>query len=100
MENLVKGKVCIIRADRAGVFVGEVMSYDPKTKDVALKNFKRIQYWNGIYGGTVGLEKIETSEPIQRISQSCELGLISNVIEIFICTETAKEIYSNLEKWV
>jgi hypothetical protein len=44
MENLINKKV-LIRADRAGVFFGELIAKDGQ--EATLKDARRIYYWNG-----------------------------------------------------
>lgn len=89
MENLINKKV-LIRADRAGVFFGELIAKDGQ--EVTLKDARRIYYW---YGATeccqIATEGIKSDS---KVTVSVPQVTILNVIEIHLLTEKAiKKLY-------
>lgn len=38
---------CIIRTNRAGVFFGTPVEFDPATREMTIKDCRRIWYWSG-----------------------------------------------------
>lgn len=82
----------IIRADRSGVFFGELSSRNGR--EVELKDARRIWNW---YGATT-LSQLANSGLDQKKSRVCEPVksiLILDAIEVIPCTEKA---IANLER--
>ena len=93
MENLINKKV-LIRADRAGVFFGELIAKDGQ--EATLKDARRIYYWNGAteccqavrYIPSIATEGIASGS---RVTVSVPQVTILNVIEIYLLTDKAIE---------
>lgn len=93
MEN----KKVIIRADRAGVFYGEIKE---RNKDeVVMTNVRRLWYWDG----AASLSQLAT-EGVTR-PNNCKFTVIVpemtilGVIEIIPCTEKAIESIESVRTW-
>jgi hypothetical protein len=91
------GKHVIVRADRAGVFAGEIESIDGST--VKLKDARRIWYW----AGAASLSELAmrgTSKP-----KSCKFPcavasmIVFGVIEIIPTTEQAQKSMAEVPEW-
>lgn len=86
MENLINKKV-LIRADRAGVFFGELIAKDGQ--EATLKDARRIYYWNGATECCqIATEGITSGS---RVTVSVPQVTILNVIEIYLLTDKAIE---------
>lgn len=84
MENLINKKV-LIRADRAGVFFGELIAKDGQ--EVTLKDARRIYYWHGATECCqIATEGIKSDS---KVTVSVPQVTILNVIEIHLLTEKA-----------
>ena len=93
MEN----KKVIIRADRAGVFYGEIKE---RNKDeVVMTNVKRLWYWDGAASlsqlATEGVTRPGTCKFTVTVPEMTILG----VIEIIPCTEKAIESIESVRVW-
>lgn len=91
------GKKCIIRADRAGVFFGEVVSREGS--EVELKNARRLWYWAGANDctelariGTVNPKNCKFTPPVESIA-------ILGVIEIIPATPEAVRVIQEVKPW-
>lgn len=93
MEN----KKVIIRADRAGVFYGEIKQRDKD--EVVMTNVRRLWYWDG----AASLSQLAT-EGVTR-PQNCKFTVtvpemtILGVIEIIPCTDKAIESIESVRVW-
>ena len=86
MENLINKKV-LIRADRAGVFFGELIAKDGQ--EATLKDARRIYYWNGATECCqIATEGIASGS---KVTVSVPQVTILNVIEIYLLTDKAIE---------
>ena len=86
----------IIRADRAGVFFGELSSRNGR--EVELKDARRIWCW---YGATT-LSQLANSGLDQKKSRVCEPVksiLILDAIEVIPCTEKAIANLEGAPEW-
>ena len=88
----------IVRTYSAGVFAGYVEKR--KGKEVAMRNVRRIWYWDGAASlsqlameGTCKPEKCKFAVPVDRI-------LVTEAIEILDCTVKAQESIEGVTKWV
>ena len=90
-------KKVIVRADRAGVFFGELKSKNGN--EVEMKNVRRIWYWEG----ACSLSQLAvdgTSEP-----DNCKFTVvvpemtILDIIEIIPCTQKAIESIEGVKEW-
>ena len=93
MEN----KKVIIRADRAGVFYGEIKE---RNKDeVVMTNVKRLWYWDGAASlsqlATEGVTRPNNCKFTVTVPEMTILG----VIEIIPCTEKAIESIESVRVW-
>ena len=90
----------IIRADRAGVFYGELKENDRVNAVVVLNNARRLHYWDSVQGGTTGLaccKKINKNS--QKFSDYVELIEIKNVLEINYCSDEAVKAIEEVPVW-
>ena len=90
-------KKVIVRADRAGVFFGELKSKNGN--EVEMENVRRIWYWEG----ACSLSQLAvdgTSEP-----DNCKFTVvvpemtILDIIEIIPCTQKAIESIEGVKEW-
>lgn len=87
----------IIRAEKAGVFYGEIKQRDKD--EVVMTNVRRIWYWDG----AASLSQLAT-EGVTR-PQNCKFTVtvpemtILGVIEIIPCTEKAIESIESVRVW-
>jgi len=94
-----KGQYYIVRADRAGVFAGEIAEFDAATATVTMTNVRRIWYWDG----AASLSQLAT-EGTQRPAQ-CKFTVtvaemvILGVIEIIPCTAEAERNIKEVPVW-
>ena len=87
----------IIRADRAGVFFGEIESRTGS--EVTMRNVRRIWYWEGAntlsqlaVDGTMFPDKCKFSVVVESMT-------ILGVIEIIPCTDKATKSISEVPEW-
>ena len=96
-EVVMKGKSVLIRADRAGVFVGILVSH--KDGEVVLKNARRLWYWDGAASisqiAVDGVSKPENCKFPESVSEI----LINGVIEIIPMTEKAVKSINAVAVW-
>ena len=87
----------IIRADRAGVFFGQIESRNGD--EVTMKNVRRIWYWDGANSisqlAVDGTKKPNTC----KFSVTVECMTILGVIEIIPCTDKATESIKAVREW-
>jgi hypothetical protein len=87
----------LVRADRAGVFVGQVESRTGS--EIVLRDSRRVWYWDGAaslsqlaQSGTVCPEKCKMPEPVGRM-------LILGVIEVIDVTAAARKTLDAVPVW-
>lgn len=100
MKNYI-GKKVIIRADRAGVFFGELKSVEPLGDKlmVELQNCRRLWRWDGACSLSQ-LAKEGTKKPDGcKFSVSINSIVISGVIEILLCTSEAINSIEGVSEW-
>lgn len=87
----------IVRAERAGVFFGEIISRNGS--EVEMANVRRIWYWSGAASlsqlATEGVKNPSNSKFTVIVPQMTILG----VIEIIPCTDEAVENIENVAVW-
>lgn len=87
----------IIRADRAGVFFGEIK--ERNGQEVVINNCRRLWYWEG----AASLSQLAT-EGVSR-PDNCKFTVtvdemtVLDVIEIIPCTKRAVESINSVEVW-
>ena len=91
------GKFCIIRADKAGVFAGEVLKVVGDT--CLIKDSRRLWYWEGA-ASLSQLSQEGVSLP-EKCKFPCAIPshLVFGVIEIIPCTELAEKSIKGVEVW-
>lgn len=85
----------IVRADRAGVFFGQIES---KTKDsVVMKNVRKIHYWDG----ACAVEQISQDgvNDKSRLTVTIPSMEIADPIQIIECTEKATDNLLKQKEW-
>lgn len=92
-----KGKKCIVRGDKSGVFYGEIV--DRKGQEVELKNCRRLWYWDGA-NSISELAKNGTKEPKNcKFTVYVESIEILDAIEINECSEEAIKNIEGVNIW-
>jgi hypothetical protein len=87
----------IIRADRAGVFAGNIESREGQ--EVLLKNARRLYYWDGACSLSQ-LAKEGTKSPDQcNFTVTLASIEILGVIEIIPCTAIAESSIKGVKEW-
>ena len=88
---------CIIRTYSAGVFAGYLESREGK--EAVIRNSRCIWYWSG----AKTLSELATAGPLN--PDKCKFGcvvdktIVTEVIEIIPCTETAKNVIQEVKIW-
>ena len=87
----------IIRADRAGVFFGQIESRNGD--EVTMKNVRRIWYWDG--ANSISQLAVDgTAKPNNcKFTVTVEQMTILGVIEIIPCTEKATKSIMAVREW-
>lgn len=87
----------IVRADRAGVFYGEIVSRNGS--EVEMANVRRIWYWDG--AASLSQLAVEgTAKPKNcKFTVTVERMTILGVIEIIPCTDKAVQSIERVEVW-
>ena len=91
------GKKVIIRADRAGVFFGELVEKDGT--EVELKNARRLWYWTGANSISDLAIKGSGLKEKCKFTKAVESIIITGVIEIIPCTDEAIENIESVKEW-
>lgn len=91
------GKKVIIRADRAGVFFGELENV--QGDEVLLKNCRRLWYWSGAATlSQISLEGVKRPDH-SKFSMTVPLLGLRGVIEIIPATQEAIDNIENTWVW-
>ena len=99
MMQIDKNTKYIIRADRAGVFFGNVEDYSPETGVVTMTNCRRVWYWDG----AASLSQLATEGTNNK--RECKFTvtvaqmMIAGVIEIIPCTDAAVKSINGVSEW-
>ena len=92
-----EGKSVIVRADRAGVFAGILVSR--KGSEVVLKNARRLWYWDGAASvSQIAVDGVSKPENCKFPESVTEI-LIMGVIEIIPMTEKAVKSINAVAIW-
>ena len=87
----------IIRADRAGVFYGEIK--ERNSSEVVMTNVRRLWYWDG----AASLSQLATEGVTRpgncKFTVTVEEMTIMGVIEIIPCTKKAEESIDSVAVW-
>jgi hypothetical protein len=91
------GKKVIVRADRAGVFYGELV--EKNGSDVLMKDVRKLWYWDGAnsiedlsISGTKSPEKCKFTIVVSEME-------IANAIQVLPCTSEAIKSIEGVEAW-
>ena len=92
-----KKNYVIVRADRAGVFFGNLVSKEGN--EVTLNECRKLHYWNG----AAAVEQLAidgTTDPNScRFTVTVENATIMGVIQIIPCTEKAVISLKEVKEW-
>jgi hypothetical protein len=97
MKDKFINQVCIVRSDRAGVFIGKVIEHDGK--EVVMQDVRRLWYWDG--AASIDEIAIRGVFKKENCKFPCIVGnkFISNVIEIIPATDQAIKSISEVQEW-
>jgi len=96
MENQI-GKKVIVRADKAGVFFGTLISKNGL--EVQLNNARKLYYWSGANTiEQIALEGVKRPEDC-KFTVIVNESTISNYIQIITCTKEAINSLENVKIW-
>lgn len=91
------GKKVIVRGDRSGVFFGTLAEKDGK--EVRLTNCRRLWYWDG----AASISQLATDGTMKpnncKFTVTVEEIIITDVIEIIVCSETASNKIEGVKVW-
>lgn len=97
MKKNYEGKYCIVRADRAGVFAGNV--YERNDTEVVIKNCRRLWYWKGA-NSISDLAKKGTKKPSEcNFTVAIDEMEVLGVIEIIPCTKEGETSIKEVAIW-
>lgn len=97
MKNKFVNQICLVRSDRAGVFIGKVIEHDGKK--VIMHDVRRLWYWDGAAStDEIAMRGVFKKE---NCKFPCVVGqkFINDVIEITPATEQAIQSISEVEEW-
>lgn len=90
-------KYYIIRADKAGVFAGNIK--ERNGSEVTLTNARRIWYWEGAASlSQMALEGVKYPKKCRFTVTVPEITILG-VIEIIPCTDEAEKCIKGVEEW-
>lgn len=90
-------KYYIIRADKAGVFAGNIK--ERNGSEVTLTNARRIWYWEGAASlSQMALEGVKYPKKCRFTVTVPEITILG-VIEIIPCTDEAERCIKGVEEW-
>ena len=96
MKDL-KGKYCIIRTEKAGVFAGNIL--EVIGTEVTIQNVRRLWYWDGA-ASLSQLAVDGTANPKDcKFTITVEEMTVFGVIEIIPCTEKAEQSIKEVKEW-
>lgn len=94
-----KNKKVIVRADRAGVFYGEIKKRKRNGSEVVMTNVRRLWHWDGANSlsdmAVNGVAKPKECEFTIAVDEMTILG----VIEIIPCTEKSIKSIGGVKVW-
>ena len=97
MKKSFLGKSVLIRADRAGVFVGVLKEKDGQS--VILKNARRLWYWDGAASiSQIAIHGVNKPENC-KFPEAVIEAQIEGVIEILPMTEKAVKNINKVKVW-
>jgi hypothetical protein len=87
----------IIRADRAGVFAGYLVSRDGT--EVVLRDVRRLWYWSGAASLSELANKGVKNASACKFPAPNKKIIVTGVIEVIPATETARKIIEGVPVW-
>lgn len=97
IENKAENKYYIVRADRAGVFFGQIK--EQSHEQVTMTNVRKLFYWDG----ACAVEELATNgtkKPNQcKFTLTIPEMVIADPIQIIPCTDKAVESISGVKVW-
>jgi hypothetical protein len=95
-----KDKFYIIRADKAGIFMGKIAFINGTT--IGVNALRRLYYWKGALDATQ-IAKAGVSQPGQcKFSEQLEdsdLSIVTNLVELHPMTPEAIESINSVKVW-
>lgn len=97
MKNKFINQICVVRSERAGVFIGKVIEHDGK--EVILSDVRRLWYWDG----AASIDEIAMRGVFKK--DNCKFPCvvknkyISDVLEIIPATEQAIKSINEVQEW-
>lgn len=95
-QNFMNKKV-IVRGDRSGVFFGTLVAKDGK--EVKLVNCRRLWYWDGACSISQLAVDGTTRPQSCKFTVTVEEIVITDAIEIVLCTEKASDKIEKVAEW-
>ncbi|MFD2921987.1 DUF6948 domain-containing protein [Terrimonas rubra] len=95
-----KDKFYIIRADRAGVFMGKISFIEGTT--IGINALRRLYYWSGALDTTQLAKQGVTKQRGCKFSEQLDetdLSIVTNLIEFHPMTEKAIQSLNNVPVW-
>lgn len=91
-----RGKKCIIRCDRSGVFFGTLTSLQGQTAE--LTNVRKIWYWEGANA----VEQISTDgvETNSKLTVTVNSMVVTDVVQVLPCTDKAIFNLESIKEWI
>lgn len=97
MKKNYEGRYCVVRADRSGVFAGNV--YERNDTEIVIKNCRRLWYWDGA-NSISDLAKKGTKRPNNcKFTVAIDEMEVLGVIEIIPCSEEAEKSIKEVKVW-
>lgn len=94
-----KGKKCIIRTNRAGVFYGTLSDFDTTNRIAELHNVRRLWYWDGAASLSQLANEGVKNPNACKFTVYVEQMQVMEVIEIIPCTDTTIKNIESVEAW-
>ena len=95
-----KNKFYIIRADRAGVFMGKISFIEGST--IGINALRRIYYWNGALDvsqlAKKGVSKPNSCKFSEQLDTT-DLSIVTNLIEFHPMTDLAVKSLNSVPTW-
>lgn len=91
------GKKCVFRGNQSGVFFGTLL--EKEGQEVKIGNCRRLWYWDGACSLS-DISVIGTTEPSNcKFTIPVEEMVITDCIEILLCTEQAIKVLEGVKPW-
>lgn len=94
-----KDKFYIIRADKAGIFMGKIAFINGTT--IGVNALRRLYYWKGALDATqIAKSGVATSgNKFSEQLEDCDLSIITNLVELHPMTQTAIDSINSVKVW-